>query len=70
MMNNVYIRLITYFVMGGAFLLSAQGLADFDPTTMDLDIHPFNIYTLGTYLGGLIAAPGLVLWVFKKWGTK
>lgn len=69
-MNNVYIRLITYFLMGGAFLLSAQGLADFDPATMDLDIHPFNVTALGAYLGGMIAAPGVVLWVFKRWGTK
>lgn len=65
-MNNVYIRLLTYMMAGGAVALAASGVATFDPSTGDFDLLPFNIYNLAGLIGGLVAP----FVVFKKWGTK
>ncbi len=58
---------IAGLVCGG---LALAGLADFDPQTWELDIHPFNVkealLTGVTTVGNALAA----LAVFRGWGGK
>lgn len=65
-MNNVYIRILTYFAGGAAFALSAMGLATFDPASGMFDLLPFNVYAAA----GLISSVAAPLAIFKRWGTK
>lgn len=63
-------RGLIYIAGIGAGGLALAGLADFDPATFELDIHPFNVreavLTAITTGGNILA--GIAVW--RGWGKK
>lgn len=63
-------RLVIYLLGVGASVLAIAGLADFDPMTGVLAVHPFNLYAVGTAaVGGLSSMVAAVAWL-KGWKGK
>ena len=69
-MNWNLVRGLTYVAMLAASLLAFLGLAEFDPTSGMLTIHPFNAYGAAAALAGVVSSGLASLALFKGWGRK
>ena len=69
-MNWTLIRLLTYLAGLGASGLALYGLADFDPATGILDLHPIDLYGFIGAAGGVVSSALASLAVWRGWGRK
>lgn len=69
-MNWNLIRGLTYLSMLIASALAFFGLAEFDPSTGMLNIHPFNAYGAAAALAGVISSGLASLALIRGWGRK
>ena len=69
-MNRTVIRLLTYLSGLAASGLALYGLADFDPATGMLDLHPIDLYGFIGAAGGVLSSGLASLAVWKGWGRK
>jgi hypothetical protein len=63
-------RLAIYLATLGASLLAMSGLATFDVTTGDLDIHPFNVYAAMGAAGGAVSSGLAAIALLRGWGSR
>lgn len=69
-MNWNLVRGLTYVAALAASVLALLGVADFNPATGDLVIHPFNLYAAAGAFAGLVSSALASLALFKGWGRK
>ena len=69
-MNWNIIRGLTYVAAFIASILAMLGVADFNPATGHLAIHPFNLYAAVGALAGLISSALASIALFRGWGSK
>lgn len=69
-MNWTLVRGLTYVALLLASLLAFLGLAEFNPTTGMLKIHPFNAYGAAAALSGIISSALATLALIRGWGRK
>lgn len=69
-MNWTLVRGLTYVALLLASLLAFLGLAEFDPVTGMLNIHPFNAYGAAAALAGVISSGLATLALIRGWGRK
>jgi hypothetical protein len=69
-MNWTVIRLLTYLSGLAASGLALYGLADFDPATGMLDLHPIDLYGFIGAAGGVLSSGLAAISVWKGWGRK
>ena len=69
-MNWNIIRGLTYVATFIASILAMLGVADFDPATGHLAIHPFNLYSAVGALAGLSSSGLAWLALIRGWGRK
>jgi hypothetical protein len=69
-MNWNLVRGLTYVAMLAASLLAFFGLAEFNPTTGMLTIHPFNAYGAAAALAGVVSSGLASIALLKGWGRK
>lgn len=69
-MNWNIIRGLTYVATFIASILAMLGVADFNPATGHLAIHPFNLYAAVGALAGLISSALASIALFRGWGRK
>ncbi len=69
-MNWTAIRLLTYLSGLAASGLALYGLADFDPATGMLDLHPIDLYGFIGAAGGVLSSGLASLAVWSGWGRK
>lgn len=69
-MNWTAIRLLTYLSGLAASGLALYGLADFDPATGMLDLHPIDLYGFIGAAGGVLSSGLASLAVWWGWGRK
>lgn len=69
-MNWNLVRGLTYAAALAASALALAGLADFNPTTGHLEIHPFNLYAAVASAAGLVSSAIAGLALIKGWGRK
>lgn len=69
-MNWNLVRGLTYAAAFVASVLAMIGVADFNPATGDLTIHPFNLYAAVGALAGLVSSALAGLALFRGWGRK
>lgn len=50
--------------------LAMAGLADFNPATGDVAIHPFNLYTLAGGGGGVASSTLALFALWRGWGSR
>lgn len=67
-MNWSLVRGLTYVAMLAASVLAFLGLAEFDPTSGMLTIHPFNAYGAAAAVAGVISSGLATLSLIKGWG--
>lgn len=63
-------RLATYGVGLGASVLALAGYATFDHQTGTLDILPFNISVVATWIVGAVANGTAMVALLRGWGRK
>ncbi len=69
-MNWNFIRGLTYVATFIASILAMIGVADFNPATGQLAIHPFNLYAAMGALAGLISSALASIALLRGWGRK
>ncbi|NPD15730.1 hypothetical protein HOY34_11005 [Xinfangfangia sp. D13-10-4-6] len=69
-MNWNLVRGLTYVATFIAAILAMLGLADFDPATGHLAIHPFNLYAAVGALAGVISSALASIALIRGWGRK
>ena len=69
-MNWSFIRLATYAAGFIASALALAGVADFDATTGNFDLLPFNLYGGIGALSGVVSSSLAALALWRGWGTK
>lgn len=69
-MNWNLVRGLTYAATFVASVLAMIGVADFNPATGDLTIHPFNLYAAVGAFAGLVSSALAGLSLFRGWGRK
>lgn len=70
-MNAVSIaRLVAYLVGMAASLMALAGYATFDHQTGELDILPFNVSVVATWVVGLATNALAAVAVIRGWGRK
>ncbi len=69
-MNWNLVRGLTYVAALVASALALFGVADFNPATGDLTIHPFNLYAAIGAMAGVVSSALASLALIKGWGRK
>lgn len=69
-MNWNFVRGLTYVAAFLASALALLGVADFNPATGALTIHPFNLYAAVGALAGVVSSALASLALIRGWGRK
>jgi hypothetical protein len=64
------LRLVAYLVGMGASVMALAGYATFDHQTGELDILPFNISVVSTWVVGMATNLLAAVAVIRGWGRK
>ena len=69
-MNWNKARGLVYLACLAGGLLALFGLADFDPATGVLDLHPFNAYAAAGAVGGVGSSALATVALWRGWGRR
>lgn len=69
-MNWNLVRGLTYVAGFIASAMAFMGLADFNPATGHLVIHPFNLYEAVAAAAGAVSSALAALALFRGWGRQ